>query len=73
MFLFHSWRKTNPIVKGVIVSTLCHYQVPALPTRGQIPEAKRTIILLPVERRPQTRKLRQHETVGKYVPNKGTR
>ena len=41
MFLFHSWRKTNPIVKGVIVSTLCHYQVPALPTRGQIPEAKK--------------------------------
>ena len=39
MFLFHSWRKTNSIVK-VVESTLCH-QVPALPTRGQTPEAKK--------------------------------
>ena len=41
MILFHSWRKTNSIVKGVIESKLCHYQVPALPTRGQTPEAKK--------------------------------
>ena len=41
--------------------------------RGQTPELRETMILQPVERRPQTQKGRQNEMTQKYVANEGTR
>ena len=46
---------------------------PTSPTRGQTQEARRTTILQPVERKPQTQKVRQNETTEKYVADSGTR
>ena len=46
-----------------------HSSRPASPTRGQTPEERRTTILQPAERRPQT-KARQNEMAEKYAPDK---
>ena len=46
---------------------------PTSPTRGQTPEARGIMILQPVERRPQTQKVRQNEMTEKYVVNEETR
>ena len=41
--------------------------------RGKIPEARGTTILQPVEKRPQTRYVRQNESTEKYVTDNRAR
>ena len=42
-------------------------------TRGQTAEARRTIILQPVEGKPHSQKDRQHEKAEDFVSDEGTR
>ena len=46
---------------------------PTSPTREPTPETRGTAILQPVERRPQTQKVRLNEMTEKYIANEGTR
>ena len=42
-------------------------------TRGQTAEARKTIILQPVEQKPHSQKDRQDEKAEGYIPDEGTR
>ena len=57
-----------PPIKKLAQSSLI-----ASSTRGQTAEARRTIVLQPVEQKPYSQKDRQDEKADGYVPDEGTR
>ena len=63
----------KPPIKGLQHKPLDQSQPPGLGERGQIPEARGTTILQPVEERPQTQYVRQNESTGKYVTDNRAR